>query len=87
MTTTEFEESSAFARFMAGGYGRLVRAAIGASFIGAGLFVAGKPVGFALAAFGLLPIASGTFNLCPIAPMWGGHFFGAKYCPSKKPSK
>ena len=37
--------------------------------------------GLAIAAFGLIPIGAGTFNLCPVAPAWGGHFVGARYCP------
>lgn len=76
-------EGSAFARFMAGTNGRLARAAFGATLVGAGLFVIGGAGGLALAAFGLVPIAAGVFNLCPIAPLWGGHFLGAKYCARK----
>ena len=78
------ETSSAFARFMASGRGRIARAAFGATLIAGGLFVAGEPAGYAMAAFGLVPIAAGVFNLCPVAPVWGGHFFGANYCPAKK---
>jgi membrane-associated protease RseP (regulator of RpoE activity) len=33
-----------------------------------------------IAFLGLVPIAAGVFNLCPVAPFWGGHFIGAKYC-------
>lgn len=83
MTTIESPEGSAFARFMAGPYGRFARVALGATLIGLGLFVIGKPAGFGVAAFGLLPIATGVFNLCPVAPAWGGHFIGAKYCGRK----
>ena len=77
-------EASAFARFMAGGYGRLARAALGATIIGTGLAFVGGTAGLAIAAAGLAPIAAGVFNLCPVAPIWGGHFLGAKYCPSKQ---
>lgn len=77
-------KGSAFSRFMASGGGRMVRVAIGATFIGAGLGVAGGGVGIALAAFGLLPIATGVFNLCPVAPLWGGHFIGAKSCARRE---
>lgn len=76
-------EGSAFARFMASGKGRLVRLAFGLALIASGLLVVGGLPGLLLAAFGLLPVASGTFNLCPIAPLWGGHFLGAKYCPAQ----
>jgi len=72
--------SSAFARFMAGSYGRLLRAAFGVTVIGTGLFVIGGTAGLGVAAFGLVPVVAGTVNLCPVAPLWGGHFFGAKYC-------
>ena len=84
MTTFETPEGSAFARFMAGGYGRIARAALGATLIGLGLFVLGKPLGYGVAAFGLVPIAAGVFNLCPVAPVWGGHFIGARYCGRKR---
>jgi len=40
-----------------------------------------------MAVFGLLPIATGAFNLCPVAPAWGGHFLGAKYCGVKTPGQ
>ena len=77
-------EGNAFSRFMASGWGRLIRAGMGVTIILCGLFAIGGGIGLAVAAFGLLPIASGVFNLCPIAPAWGGHFFGARYCPSRR---
>ena len=70
---------NAFTAFMASNGGRAVRFGIGATLIGAGLFI-GTPAGYAVAAFGLLPVASGAFNLCPAAPLWGGHFLGSSYC-------
>ena len=81
------EDSSAFARFMASGYGRIVRLGFGAGLVAAGLAVVPWPVGFAVAALGLVPIAAGVFNLCPVAPLWGGHFFGSRYCPAKKATR
>ena len=84
MTTQELQtEGSGFSRFMASSYGRAARIALGVTLITIGAFVIPRPVGLAVAAFGLLPIAAGVFNLCPIAPTWGGHFIGAKYCPAK----
>ncbi len=79
----ETRESSAFARFMAGTYGRIARLAFGVTLILLGMVVVAWPVGLGVAAFGLVPIAAGWFNLCPIAPAWGGHFFGRAYCPAK----
>ena len=70
---------NAFTTFMASTGGRAVRLGLGATLIGAGVFI-GPPAAYAIAAFGLLPIASGAFNLCPVAPLWGGHFLGSKYC-------
>lgn len=78
-------EGSAFSRFMASKGGRTVRVAIGATIIGTGLTVVGGGAGLAIAAFGLVPIATGVFNLCPVAPVWGGHFIGAKYCGTRAP--
>lgn len=76
-------QGSALARFMASGYGRLARAGFGATIIGTGLLVIGGGAGLVVAAAGLVPVAAGTFNLCPVAPLWGGHFVGAKYCGRK----
>ena len=33
--------------------------------------------GWALAAFGLLPLATGFFNLCPVSPFLGAPFRGS----------
>ncbi len=68
-----------FTTFMASNGGRAVRFGLGAALIGIGVFT-GPPAGYVIAVVALLPIASGAFNLCPVAPLWGGHFLGAKYC-------
>lgn len=73
-------EGSRFARFMASSCGRVTRIALGAAVIVTGLAFLTPPVGYIVAAAGLLPIASGALNLCPVAPAWGGHFIGARYC-------
>lgn len=83
--TEETMEGSAFARFMASGKGRGLRIVMGVGLIATGLGVVGGAVGVGMAVFGLLPIASGSLNLCPVAPAWGGHFFGARYCGVKTP--
>jgi hypothetical protein len=83
-THTTPPEGSAFSRFMASCNGRLVRVGLGATIITAGLGAIGGTAGLAVAAAGLAPLATGMFNLCPIAPAWGGHFFGAKYCAVRK---
>ena len=54
-----------FARFMASPGGRAVRAAAGIALIATGLLLGGGWL--ALAAFGLLPLATGAFDLCPVA--------------------
>lgn len=78
------DESSAFARLMASGYGRLVRLGFGIALVAVGLTLVPLPAGLAIAAFGLVPIAAGMFNLCPVAPLWGGHFLGSQYCAVKR---
>jgi len=85
LSTTETVEGSAFSRFMASNYGRFARVAFGATLIGSGLSLVAGPAGYAMAAFGLVPIAAGVFNLCPVAPVWGGHLIGAKYCGVRTP--
>ena len=76
-------EGNPFTRFMASGYGRLARIALGLTILAVGLLVAPWPIGLAIAVASLIPLAAGVFNFCPVAPLWGGHFIGARYCPSK----
>lgn len=71
---------------MASNYGRVARGAIGVTLIVVGLAVIGGTAGWIIAALGLVPIAAGVLNLCPIAPLWGGHLIGAKYC-ARKPER
>ncbi len=78
-----FPTGSPFSRFMASIYGRAARAALGVAIITTGLLLVPWPAGLALAAAGIVPIAAGVFNLCPVAPLWGGHFMGSRYCRSK----
>jgi Zn-dependent protease len=66
--------------------GRVTRMGIGAALITVGLGVLSSPVGLAIAGLSLVPITAGVFNLCPVAPIWGGHFFGANYCPARTPT-
>jgi membrane-associated protease RseP (regulator of RpoE activity) len=70
---------------MASGYGRIARLALGITLITVGLLAVPPPYGFAVAVFGLLPVAAGLFNLCPVAPLWGGHFLGSRYCAARAP--
>ena len=73
-------ESSWFENFMASNYGRGARALFGITLLVIGLALIGGTVGWIVAGFGLVPIAAGVFNLCPVAPLWGGHFLGSRYC-------
>jgi hypothetical protein len=72
-----------FARFMAGPAGRALRTVAGVSLIATGLTLGSGWL--ALAAFGLLPLATGVFDLCPVAvlarlPVTGDAFRDAT-CP------
>ena len=78
-------ESSAFSRFMASSGGRFARIALGIALLITGLLIGGG-WGLALGIFAVVPVAAGVFNLCPIAPLWGGHFFGSRYCAVPKRS-
>jgi len=53
---------------------------LGIALLAIGLVLIGGTAGWIVAAFGLVPIAAGVFNLCPVAPLWGGYFVGDKYC-------
>jgi hypothetical protein len=81
MTT---HKPSTFEKFMASNYGRAARGALGIGLIAAGLLLIGGTIGWMVAGLGLIPIAAGVLNLCPVAPLWGGHFIGAKYCGTKR---
>jgi len=72
----------AFTTFMASSGGRVARFGLGDAMVVTGVWL-GPPGGYALAVAGLLPIAAGAFNLCPIAPLWGGHFQGSRYCATR----
>lgn len=77
-------EPSAFESFMASSYGRVARIGFGLALITVGLALIGGTPGWIVAGFGLVPIAAGVLNLCPVAPLWGGHFVGSKYCQRKR---
>lgn len=79
-------EGSWFSRFMASGYGRLARAGLGVAIIVVAVLTLGWPAAL-IGAVGLVPIAAGVFNLCPVAPVWGGHFIGARYCGTRPVKK
>jgi len=61
---------------MASPIGRGVRIAVGIALIIVGIALGGVG-GWALAAFGLLPLATGAFNVCPISPFIGAPFRGS----------
>ncbi|GAA4956254.1 hypothetical protein GCM10023205_17940 [Yinghuangia aomiensis] len=56
-----------FVVFMGGRKGRVVRSGMGLAMIAAGASAGGG--WWALAAFGVLPLATGVLDLCPIAPL------------------
>jgi membrane-associated protease RseP (regulator of RpoE activity) len=63
-----------FLDYMSTGPGRAIRIVIGLLMIGAGT-AAGGPW-LILAVAGLLPLATGVFNVCPISPLFGRSFRG-----------
>ncbi len=74
-TDTAASEATRFELMGASSAGRVARGLLGAGMIAVGLAVLPKPAGLAVATLGIVPIAAGAFNLCPIAPLWGGHLF------------
>lgn len=71
-----------FLRFMSTGKGRVIRVVMGGALIAAGLRLGGVG-GWALAAFGLLPLATGAANICPISPLVGEPMRGGSRCCSR----
>ena len=58
-----------FLDYMSTGRGRAIRIVVGLVMIGAGVATGGPLSVLALA--GLLPLATGVFNVCPISPVFG----------------
>jgi hypothetical protein len=58
-----------FLDYMSTGRGRAIRIAIGVAMIGVGIAAGGQLSVLAVA--GLLPLATGVLNLCPISPIFG----------------
>lgn len=84
--TAVHDEPSAFSRFMASTAGRFARIGFGLVLLATGI-IAGGGLGLGLAIFSAVPMAAGVFNLCPIAPLWGGHFLGSRYCAAPARNK
>ena len=63
-------------RFVCFMRGRLARAGLGVALIAAGLLLIGGTAGTIVAAFGLVPIASGATGICPLGPLFGTDFHG-----------
>jgi hypothetical protein len=61
---------------MASPFGRGLRIVLGFALIVFGVVLGGVG-GWALAVFGLLPLATGVFNLCPISPFLVAAFQGS----------
>lgn len=69
---------SAFVRFMASPAGRILRLIAGAGLIAWGLLGIGGTNGAIVAAVGVLPMLTGLFNICAIAPLLGKPLSGSK---------
>ena len=77
-------EGTQFEHWVASSAGRFGRVVLGMTIAAAALTLLPKPLNVAVAALGLIPIATGVLNLCPIAPVWGGHFRGSRYCQRRQ---
>jgi hypothetical protein len=65
-----------FVCFMRGRNGRLARGVLGVTLILVGVLAIGGTAGVLVAAFGLVPIASGATGICPLGPLFGTDFHG-----------
>jgi hypothetical protein len=66
-----------FVSFFASPAGRWTRIIAGAAMIGAGL-AQKSSTGKKVAAFGIIPLLAGSFDICVLAPLFGATFSGAK---------
>lgn len=60
-----------FIAFMGSQAGRAVRAAAGLAIIALGHFAVGGSAGWVVMAVGVLPLATGVFDVCLFAPLFG----------------
>lgn len=65
----------AIARFMASPAGRIARAVLGIALIVWGISLQ-SALGWTIAIIGLVPLAAGVFDVCPISPILGLPFLG-----------
>jgi hypothetical protein len=63
-----------FLDFMSTGPGRVIRVAVGLALMTTGALLGGGRL--ALAAAGLLPLATGVLGVCPISPLFGRSWRG-----------
>ena len=63
-----------FLDYMSTGPGRVIRTAVGLLLIMVGALLGGD--WWIMAAFGLMPLATGVLNLCPISPLFGRSWRG-----------
>lgn len=70
-----------FVRFMSTPAGRTARVVMGVGLIATGLRM-GDPAGWALAAFGLLPLVTGAADICPVCPLLNDAKRGEAGCTS-----
>ena len=66
-----------FAKFMSTTTGRWIRAVLGLVLIYVGLFLIHGKKGVVVAIIGLIPLVASIFNVCVLAPLFGGHFKGS----------
>ena len=67
-----------FVKFMQTPAGRAGRILAGTAMLAAGALGAGGTAGYAVAVLGTLPIASGVFDICMLAPFFRLPLSGAK---------
>jgi hypothetical protein len=68
----------AFAKFMAGPLGRIIRIVAGVALIALGLLNIGGTTGVIVAIVGAVPVLAGLFNVCLVAPLIGAPFSGSE---------
>lgn len=67
-----------FVKLMASPFGRIIRIIAGLTIIAWGLLGIGDTNGYIVAAIGILPVLTGTFNICIVAPLLGSPLSGSK---------
>jgi hypothetical protein len=85
MSLAESFGQSGLAHFINSRAGRVMRLALGVGLVGYGFTQRANQTGLILMVIGLIPLLTGTFDVCLISGLLGGPFSGARLRNKRAP--